>query len=248
MKQIIRNVLILTIFLQSINGHAQGDLSLGLNVEPLLVFTGLSPGLEGDVQTSPRQTDVFNYRIGLKGNFEFDFGLGISPGIEFSRSRFGFIHEQEINSEPVSLWGHGENYAYGFPIDISYPVYETSEPSRTIIPFAGVLFRQDFSAYRNMTRMDKNSNYTYTFQGSEEVEAPFITSVRLGVKMRRALDRMGLLDWHLTLATDVGQLPSYAYEISSEAGTVGYDQPIRIKRLSRGIILHNCDGERLFRY
>lgn len=243
MKQIIRNIFIFGILLEGLHGYGQGDLSLGLKVEPLLSFTGMAPGLEGDVQTSPRQTDFFNYRIGLKGNFEFKFGLGISPGIDFSRSRFGFDHAEEISSEPVSLWGHGENFAYGFPIDISYPVYETSEPSRTIIPFAGVSFRQDFPAYRNMTRLDENSNYTFSFQGVEELDASWISSVRLGVKMRRVLDRMGLLDWHLTMATDFGQLPSFSYEISSEAGSVAYDQPMRMYYLSFGMTLHLMNWE-----
>jgi len=231
-------LLILVMLLTGRNAHSQGKLAFGIDIEPLLCFTDLAPRLDGLERTSPKHWDLFNYRLGLHGDLQLESGPAITTGVDFSRKRFGFVHDQELMNDIVSLWGHSEYYTYSFPLDISYPVYTDTDPFYSIMPFIGISAGQDISDYRNLSRLDQNTEYIYWFDRSDYQKSSFVATARAGVRLRTVIDQLGLIDWHITFASDITRLPVFSYEIITADGTMSYNQKLRMNYISFGMTMH----------
>lgn len=214
--------------------RAQSRFAVGVNVEPLLCFTSLNPRLDGLERTSPRNWDLFNYKLGVLVDHEFDVGVALTAGMDFSRKRFGYIHEQTIGEEDVLLWGHSEFYSVGIPLRISYTVYTGKDPYIELQPFAGVSIGKDFSSYRNLTRLDENTGYNFILDDYEKISD--VATGEIGIKLRTIIDQLGLIDWHLSLGSDITSLPVFSYEIIPVGGEVTrYEQKIKMRYISFGM-------------
>jgi hypothetical protein len=238
MKQRIRISSVIVLLIASITAvSGQHRLAVGGNIGPTLCFTNLNPRLEGLQRTSPRNWDLFNYHIGANIDFELDAGLAFSSGINFGRKRFGYIHEQTIGEDAVRLWGHSELYTVTVPFEIAYAVLEGKDPYFEILPFLGISAGKDFSNYRNLTRLDENTSYTFTMQN--ELEDSYVLSLLGGIKLRTIIEQLGMIDWSLALGSDLTELPSFDYEITSgNAESESYSQHVKINYISAGMTLY----------
>lgn len=219
------------------NLSSQSRFGIGVNVEPLLCFTGLSPRLDGLERTSPRNWDLFNYKLGVHVDHEFDMGVALTAGLDFSRKRFGYLHEQSINEKAVLLWGHSEFYSVSIPLRFSYTVLTGKDPYFELQPFAGISVGKDFSNYRNLTRLDENTDYQFVIDTYEEVSD--VATGEIGLKVRTIIDQLGLIDWHLTLGSDITSLPLFSYELIPDgAEAIRFDQKIKMRYISFGMTFY----------
>ena len=188
---------------------SQSRFGIGVNVEPLLCFTGLHPRLDGLERTSPRNWDLFNYKLGVRVDHEFDMGVALSAGLDFSRKRFGFVHEQLLNEEDVLLWGHSEFYTVGVPLRISYTVMTGKDPYFELQPFAGLSIGKDFSTYRNLTRLDENAGYDFILGDYEKISD--VATSEIGLKFRTIIEQLGLIDWRCNTAAGANPRAADSY-------------------------------------
>ncbi len=214
---------------------AQGKFGIGFTVESLLCLTDLAPRLDAVQETKPKFQDIFNYSTGLKVDYQLESGLGFTSGLNLSRKRFGFLHEENRSGEEISLWGHSEYHTLELPLHVSFVVISDSDPFYEIAPFAGVSVGADFSSYRNLTRQDANFSYSYFFDNENYTKNSFVTTANAGVYIKSIIKQLGVIHWSVTLSTDLTKLPVFNYEVTYNNSTSTYSQQIRMNYISVGM-------------
>lgn len=214
---------------------AQGRFGIGFTIEPVLCFTDLAPRLKEVQETSPRFQEILNYSSGLKVDYQMANGLAFTSGIDFSRKRFGFLHEESSDGQDISLWGHSEYHTFEVPLIVSYVILSSSKPFYEIAPFAGITFGGDISSYRNLTREDENFSYNYYFDHENYQRSSFVSTVKAGLKIKTIIDQLGVIHWGFTFATDITMLPAFDYQVSYNDVPVNYTQQIRMNYISLGL-------------
>ena len=170
-------------------------------------------------------------------------GLAITSGINFSRKRFGFIHEESNSGNEIFLWGHSEYHTLELPLEVSFVVISSSKPFYELAPYAGLSFGRDFSSYRNLTREDENFSYTYSFDHENYQRNSFVSTVKAGVIFKTIIDQLGVIHWGFSVATDFTKLPSFDYQVSYNDVAVDYSQQIRMNYFTARITYYFSSWE-----
>ncbi len=236
MKTVRIYISIFIILLTAGQLEAQSLLGVGVKLEPDFCFTAMSPSMEGTNSTNTPVEDGFNFRIGLNVDYEFDMGLTLGSGVDFSRKQFSFHHVS--SGDPViDLRAHGEYYTVEVPLNIGFIVFEDTDPYFELSPYIGITGGLNILSYRNLTRMDNNPDYSYTFNPGTAGELSFVSTLSAGIQLRTIIDQLGPMTWQLFVASDITRLPIFSYDIVAGGTPTSYTQQYRLFYVGFGTTL-----------
>jgi len=219
-------LLILPLILLTHLMSGQSRLHIGAGFDPYLSFTTVEAlGTPAD-GVSARNWEPFNFKGGVKILFETNALVGFGLGAEVIRKRFGFIHEEQLGTGPVSLLGHSEMYGVAFPVELYFTVATILDPFVEIAPFVGIAPGWDFSVYRNMTRLDSNFDYSYFIDRRDYEKISFGTRAFAGLTFRSLIRDLGFLEWGLSGGVDLGRFPPFDYTITYDGTETAYSESI----------------------